>query len=324
MAEEIIVSHDDDSYMNAIGAAEAPHIGSTPGPTRVPRLSLGLPVYNGDRYLDGCIASIVSQSYSDIELCICDNASTDSTAEIAQAWCARDPRIRYYRADHNRGAARNFNWTLELARGELFKWCAVDDVLAPGMLSRCVEALDQNPDAVLAYTGAVDIDPQGSVLGEIYDNRSPLRFDSKDVSARFHDLALTGHSCISVFGIIRSASLRKTAVIGPYPGSDHALLVELGLGGRFVRVHENLLLHRQHPERSVTQFPKLRDRARWFSGRSHRFVFANFRLFGAYALTMLRTRMPIRSRIRCFASLLRWLHWGGWRKLAGDLVDELR
>lgn len=289
-----------------------------------PRLSIGLPVYNGERYLDRCIASIVAQTFTDFELLVCDNASSDRTPRIALDWCRRDPRILYHRADTNRGAAHNFNWAVDLARGELFKWCAVDDLIAPRFLESCIAALDARPDAVLAYSGALDVDPHGTVIAEIYDNRAPLRFGADDVATRFHDLALTGHSCISVFGVVRTAALRRSARIGPYPGSDHVLLVELGLRGPFVRVAGDLLFHRQHPERSVTRHPRLRDRVHWFTGRRTRFSFPNFRMYAGYVVSMMRTPMTTSQRWRCMRSLLQWIYWGGWRKLLADLRDNVR
>src|SRR5690606_2290234 len=136
---------------------------------KVPRLSIGLPVYNGDAFVDECIRSIVSQTFTDFELIVCDNASTDGTPDIVRRWIEADPRVSLHRAASNRGAAANFNWSYELGTGEYFKWCAVDDLMDPDCVRACVEALDNAPDAVLAYPGALDIDHNGTVLGEIYD-----------------------------------------------------------------------------------------------------------------------------------------------------------
>ncbi|MDP2005236.1 MAG: glycosyltransferase family 2 protein [Rubrivivax sp.] len=288
------------------------------------RLSLGLPVFNGGAYLDSCLRSITAQTCADFELIICDNASTDETEAIARAWCARDRRIAYHRAPENRGAARNFNWAFELATGELFKWCAVDDLLEPSFLARCVQALDAHPDAVLAYTGTLDIDERGTVVREIYDNSTALAFDAPDVAARFRDLVVVDHSCISVFGVIRSAALRDTALIAPYPGSDRALLVELGLRARFVRIVDNLMLHREHVERSTKKYPRMLDRVLWFSGRRARLSFPHFRLLGVYTYDMLRTPMSMRQRLRCLEALVRWIYWGAWRRLLKDITDHFR
>ncbi len=282
-----------------------------------PRVSLGLPVYNGEAFLDACIASILAQDYDDFELIICDNASTDDTARIVAGWAARDPRIRPYRSAQNCGAALNFNRAFAPARGELFKWCAADDLVAPGFLGACVAALDAAPAAVLAWSGAVDIDEEGREIGEIYDNREPFAFGAADVAARFRDLVCPGHSCIAVFGLIRSAVLRETSLIAPYVASDKVLLAELGVRGPFVRVDGNLIQHRQHRGRSVTANPRLRDRAPWFDPRSGWLLFPHFRLAREYARVALAA--PAGQRIRCLAHVARWIRWDGWRGMAEDL-----
>ena len=151
---------------------------------RTPRLSIGVPVYNEERYLDGCIRSLLAQTFTDFEIIICDNASTDGTFEIAQEWAQKDARISAHRAERNLGAAPNFNWCFELARGELFKWAAADDLVKPDYLEKCIAALDAHPESHLAYSGAYDIDAEGEIIGEIHDNQWPMRFDSPDVRGR--------------------------------------------------------------------------------------------------------------------------------------------
>ena len=117
-----------------------------------PRVSIGLPVYNGERFLARAIDSLLAQDFVDFELVISDNASTDGTGEISRDYAARDPRIRYHRNERNIGAVGNFNRTLDLASGEYFKWAAHDDWCAPQFLGRCVEVLDDDPSTVLCFT----------------------------------------------------------------------------------------------------------------------------------------------------------------------------
>ena len=99
-----------------------------------PRVSIGLPVYNGELFLENALDSILSQTYSDFELIISDNASDDKTEEICRSYAARDKRVRYSRNAHNLGAAPNYNRVYHLARGRYFKWASHDDVLAPEFL----------------------------------------------------------------------------------------------------------------------------------------------------------------------------------------------
>ncbi|HLR96223.1 MAG TPA: glycosyltransferase, partial [Jiangellaceae bacterium] len=74
-----------------------------------PRVTIGLPVFNGERYLEAAIDSILAQDFQDFELLLADNASTDATLEICERAAARDPRVTVHRSEANRGAAWNYN-----------------------------------------------------------------------------------------------------------------------------------------------------------------------------------------------------------------------
>src|SRR5262245_47700567 len=103
-----------------------------------PKLSICLPVYNGRRFLAAAVESILSQSFSDFELIIVDNASSDTTEEIARRFAAQDVRVRYFRNEKNLGAAPNFNRAFELARAPLVRWASHDDLWTPDAMKLCV------------------------------------------------------------------------------------------------------------------------------------------------------------------------------------------
>ncbi|HKJ45099.1 MAG TPA: glycosyltransferase family 2 protein, partial [Balneolales bacterium] len=111
-----------------------------------PRVSIGMPVYNGENYIERAISSILAQTYKDFELIISDNASTDKTQEICKMFVGRDNRVRYHRNSKNIGAARNYNIVFRLSRGKYFKWAAHDDELAPAFLEDAVNVLEKNKD----------------------------------------------------------------------------------------------------------------------------------------------------------------------------------
>ena len=133
-------------------------------PSHKPRVSIGLPVYNGENYLTSAIETLLAQTFTDFELIISDNCSTDRTQDICRSFCDRDARIRYVRQAKNLGAVRNFNLVFHYARGEYFKWAAHDDVCAPAFLQRCVERLDANPSVVWCYPRSDKIGPDGESL----------------------------------------------------------------------------------------------------------------------------------------------------------------
>jgi glycosyltransferase involved in cell wall biosynthesis len=131
---------------------------------RTPRVSIGLPVFNGERYLARALDSLVAQDFEDFELIISDNASTDGTSEICQEYAGRDRRINVHRNERNIGAVGNFNRTLQLSSGDYFKWAAHDDWCAPEFLSRCVEVLDEDPSMILCFTAMGVADAEGRVF----------------------------------------------------------------------------------------------------------------------------------------------------------------
>jgi glycosyltransferase involved in cell wall biosynthesis len=227
-----------------------------------PRVSIGLPVFNGENHIEQALESILAQTYSDLELIICDNASTDRTQEICQAYAAKDRRIRYHRNETNLGGVRNYNRTFELSSGRYFKWAAHDDALAPDFLRRCVQVLIEYPEVVLCHPKAKIIDEQGRVI-EDYDVQ--LRTDSPQPHVRFHDLIWVRHWCVEIYGLIRRNALEMTPLHGEYASSDRVLLVQLALLGRFHEIGEYLFFSRRHGQQGSRLVHDLHAYSAWFN-----------------------------------------------------------
>jgi glycosyltransferase involved in cell wall biosynthesis len=207
-----------------------------------PQVSIGLPVFNGEKYLESAIDSILAQTFTDFELIICDNASTDRTEEICRKYSAQDSRIRYYRNPTNIGGSRNQNLTIQLARGEYFHLGADDDLLAPDLLVKCVEVLEQNVSLALCYTLICEIDENGKVIGELSIEELAT---SEQPHERFCNL-LKPHRVDFLYGLIRTNALRKTELEPSYLESDLIFACELGLYGQFYRIPECLFYRRSH------------------------------------------------------------------------------
>ena len=125
-----------------------------------PPVTIGMPVYNGARFLAETLESILAQTFGDFELMITDNASSDATPDICRHYAA-DLRIRYYRHPKNLGAAVNYTSCFERSLSPFFKWAAHDDPWAPDLLEGCMTALTNHPDAVLAFARTLSIDADG-------------------------------------------------------------------------------------------------------------------------------------------------------------------
>ncbi len=223
------------------------------------KVSIAIPVFNGENYLAQTIDSILGQTYDNIELIICDNASTDRTGAISQHCANTDRRVRYVRNSRNIGLSANFNRAFELSTRKYFKWAAHDDLLAPTFIEKCVAALEREPDAVLAQPLVRMIDSHGRIVPFTeYDAYHLLKINELPLSSlprpsdRFEALIRQPRPCWAPFGLIRREALAKTALIAPYLWSDVTFGAELALLGRFAIIPEELFFNRDHPARFTT------------------------------------------------------------------------
>lgn len=237
-------------------------------PLGTPRVSVGVPVFDGEDYLPAALDSLLAQTYPNFEVVISDNGSRDRTPEICREYAARDARVHYHREEENRGAAWNYNRVFELARGELFKWAAHDDLCAPDFLQRCVDAFDSGPPAtVLVYPRSVWIDAGGTHLR---DDRDRLVLHGRTGTGRALALLWRLNMANPVFGLIRSSALYRTRLIDSFVASDYVLLFELALLGRFSEVPERLFLRREHQRSSRAANRSSTEVTAWFDPESER------------------------------------------------------
>jgi glycosyltransferase involved in cell wall biosynthesis len=280
------------------------------------RVSVGLPVYNGERFLASAIDSLLGQTCADFELIISDNASTDGTEAICRRYASLDSRVHYYRSERNRGAAWNHNRVVELASAPYFKWAAHDDICAPAFLERCADVLDHEPSMILCYARTVLIDEEGRRLGPCADRCAP---GSADPFVRFRDLMQTLDLSNPMYGIIRTRVLRETALLGSYPASDLVLLGELAMRGPFRLVPETLFFRRDHAQKSSRSNPAAAALASWYDPSNQgKIVLRYWRLLAEYFGSITRTPMGLSARARCYVYMLRWVRWN-FRDLGREL-----
>jgi glycosyltransferase involved in cell wall biosynthesis len=273
-------------------------------PGRAPRVSIGLPVRNGGAFLAEALDHLLAQRFADLELIVSDNGSVDDTERICRAYAERDPRVRYFREEVNRGATWNHNRVIALARGEYFKLAAHDDLCLPDFVGRCVEVLEREPDAVLCYPRVAIVDAAGRRV-------RPYRYDWTAGSPRVRERlrAVTGlrRRCFPVFGVVRTEVLRRTRLMGPYVASDRVLLGELALHGRLVELGEELFWSREHQGRSTRAHGVRNGRTAWFDpGRRARVVLPVWKQGIEFVRAIRRTPLPRGERAACYAEMLRW------------------
>lgn len=297
---------------------------------RLPHVSIGMIVYNGENFITEAIESILAQTYGDFELIISDNASTDNTEAISREYATRDDRIRYVRNQKNLGSAGNANQTIHMATGKYYKLAAHDDLLAPTYLQRCVEVLDADPSVVLCHTQTRLINDDGSDVafdperGAFVDNHGVVQFrpdprrrrlDHRSPVVRFSDFVALTINVFEIFGVMRLETLRQTRLMRGYFSSDKPMLAELILRGRFIEIPEELFMARCHPKQASIQ--SAQERAQVVDPEKPEAVLGTpWKNLAAY-LDMVR-RAPLRAdqKVGCWLSLSRLLLSGNtWMRL---------
>lgn len=265
---------------------------------RRPAVTVGLMVYNEEKYLAGAIESVLRQDFSDYEIVIADNASEDGTGEIARDYAQKDPRIRYVRHPENMGALNNFNYLVRAARGRFFVLAGGHDFWSPNYLSVLTEALDRNRAAVLAHAPTVWVDNSGAAI----DRHSGfIDTSGQDLNGRFN-LAMWNNQN-AMYGLFRLEALRKTRLQLPMVSSDLVMLCELALLGDIILVPGAIWYRRQNRP------PESREERLW---RYHKILFRKPRpvLLSHWPIpwglltAVLRSRMSPKDRVLLVLSAL--------------------
>jgi glycosyltransferase involved in cell wall biosynthesis len=284
-------------------------------------VSIGVPVYNGENFVAGALESLINQTFTDLEIVISDNASTDGTSNICMEFAARDPRIRYHRSATNRGAGWNHNNVVNLSTGRYFKWASHDDLCDPTLISKCVEVLERDPSVVIAYAMTRIIDERGVHVENPYRRR--LQDYSPSPSRRFRELMWYEHQCFPIYGLIRADVLKnKTPLLGCHIGGDNVLLARLALLGPFHEIPEFLFFNRDHGKRSTQALPArlLENRRRlakvmawrpasdwWDTSKKGKPDLPYVTLFWQYFKSIRAAPISLPGRLACYAYLLPWL-----------------
>ena len=273
--------------------------------TTPPRISIGLPVYNGAKYLRSSLDSILRQDYTDFELIISDNASTDGTSQICEEYATIDKRIRYSRNEANIGASGNYKLVFDRARSGYFKWATHDDIHLPGFLRRCVEVLDRAPGSVVLVAPRTElIDEEGIQLAKDWKVE---RLDTRRARPhqRIADVIRHVDWATAQFGLFRSEALRQTRLIDRFHACDYVLLVECAILGEIWEIPEILFQRRFHPGVSTNANKTQAELLQWFdpSQKTKGRLFSRMkldlvprtRLGFEYARSIGRLPMPIKS-----------------------------
>lgn len=291
-----------------------------------PRLSIGLPVYNGGDLLPQSLDALLGQTFGDFELVVSSNASTDGTDEVVRDYAARDPRVRLVRQRQNIGAARNHDAVFRETTGELFKWASADDLYARDLVERCVALLDESPEAVLAHAWTAAIDEEGALIQAM---EYPLATDAPDPAVRLRSMLYGGDDLPGAiraddfYGVIRSDVLRRVKPHGSHHHADQTFMADLALQGPFRQVPDWLYFRRHHGGRAFLANPSVQA---WTSNldprRSSRWRHPKPRLYAEFAWAHLdnvrRAPLTPAQRRACYGILAGWVAERAGRRLPGS------
>ena len=284
-------------------------------------ITVGLPVYNSERYLAQSLDSLLAQTFPHFVLVISDNASTDGTAQICQQYAAADSRIKYSRNETNIGNPRNFNRVAGLASTRYLKWSTADDFWGPSFLERALEVMERDPTIALCYPQAVLIDADGRNPKE-YDD--VLHLVQENPIDRFLSLLDNIQLAHQHLGLIRMSHLHQTRLLGAYVASDVTLLAELTLYGKFFELPDRLFFRRCHEGSGSWKRGDAEHEARRYHASGARRTGLNkwHRHLGLFAAVR-RSTLPLNSKTRLYRYLGRRLIWDR-RDLGAELTDYAR
>ena len=283
------------------------------------KISVGMPVYNGERYVETAIRSILNQTEPSFELIISDNASTDRTEEICSRLAEEDGRIRYTRNSRNIGAAGNYNRLFPLASGEYFRWANADDISGPELHEKCLAVLEDHADVVLAYGKTMLIDENGDETGGCEDN---LDLRQARASERFIEFWNSVGLTNAIYGLMRSSALGRTPLMGDgsYPAADTNLMAALTLQGKFHEIPGVLFYRRMHPEASSWDRGDEKVQTEFWSAGSKKFTLGYWRKHFADLRAVSAAPVDPSEKLRLLTHVARRAYWDK-RRLVWELAQ---
>jgi glycosyltransferase involved in cell wall biosynthesis len=286
------------------------------------KVIVGLPVYNGQRFIAAAIESHLSQSFTDFTLVISDNGSTDATPQICADYARRDARVQYLRSDQNRGILWNHRRVMEAIAGprQYFRWAGADDVLEPGLLAAMVAVLDARPEVEAVVPGTKNIDDEGRIIGSM---ARALDLQSRDVFERARGVLLANYQHVIAYGLLRAATLRAMRTQPDYIGWDPVFIWELALRGQLVELASHSLLRRFHAG-SISRVKTAKEMRKWVEPNSKAGMsFPHWTWAYERLRALLAAPLSMRQRLQIAALLARATLWER-SSLARDVTQAVR
>ncbi|MBU6338598.1 MAG: glycosyltransferase family 2 protein [Rickettsiales bacterium] len=281
-------------------------------------VSIGLLIYNAEKYLKYAIESLLKQDYENFEIVISDNCSTDKTEEICRYYAKQDSRISYHRNKENIGAAKNYDLVFRLSKGKYFAWASFDDVWHEKFISKCVECLESHPDAVMCAPAIEFMDEDGVIMEgdfSMYDN-----FDTTNMTylQRFKALLLR-EGWYSIFGMVRRNYLEDVKRDRLNYGADVIILSDLIRQGDFVKHPDKLFYYRNFRKKTELDRYKTLDSP----SVEKSFLYPNFSMYYEIMLVALKGKRTFFEKLGVYF-YLQSVIWSSklWKRKTRDEIKH--
>ena len=271
-----------------------------------PLLSVGMPAYNSEKDIRDAVDAILNQTFTDFELIISDNASTDNTQTICEEYAAKDSRIKYVRNATNVGASDNYNNVFKLSKGKYFKWASSNDYCAPSFFEKCIAQLELDPNIVLA---APKTRLYSHTIENHLDYKDNIATDSDDPVERMLHAIDNIRLNNAMNGVIRSSALRATPLIIPFFASDSCLVCELALHGKLIELPEPLFYRQMDEESSTSMQSEETMREHYQPNSKKPMRFQNWKIHKYYFDAVHRAKLSPSDTRKLYKELCRRMVW---------------
>lgn len=270
------------------------------------KVSIGIPVHNGEKWIKDTLNSILSQTHTNIEVIISDNASTDNTEAVCRGFSERDARVRYYRNEKNIGVANNFNAVFYHSTGDYFKWSSVSDIIKPDFIEMCLDKFAIDSSLVLVCPGTVLFNEKDGTE-EKYDDKLDVSSDSP-VERFVHYLENVKLNNI-MNGLIKTEALKKTGVFKNFLGADVNMIAELSLYGKLIFLPEYLFFRRMEEE-TATVYKPVEEVLEYYNPSKKNLMLFQYWVMDLYYFKIINNSLLISAEKRTlYRYILKMLYW---------------
>jgi glycosyltransferase involved in cell wall biosynthesis len=286
-----------------------------------PLITICVPVYNGARYLRQCVDSLLGQTFGDFALVISDNASTDGTREIGEAYARADRRVRYHRHESNIGLYGNWNFLLRSADSKYVKIAAADDYWSPTMVGDAVEQLENDPSIVLCYPLTTMVDAERNETGK-YDYR--LHITDTEPATRFRRVLTEIRLVNQLTGVIRTEAVRRALPILQHTVGDRLYVADLSLYGKIFQLDEYQYFRRFHEGASSFHRSSEAHQVTYvLAAGAKKLRYEAWKYHGALLRRVARSPLPPVEKGKLLGWLVRGAVWDRHR-LVADIAATMR